>query len=308
MFWMTESRPSSIWRRAFSIGLVAGALGVILAGPREVSLARDEPPTPRQFAPGVAIDWHAPAVHVDTHVVLRAGPLEFLACFAGKEHESILRFDCTAVHLYQALGLIGLEAGRPPTWNPRTGAYQDPTGALVTIELQAERADAACDASAWLRKLEHQRTPIARPWVFAGSRRLADGTLSADRTGVGVALVDFEDSLIAYSRRFPSDYAALWVEANPTPIPPEDTRVTMVIRAARPQPLRIHLDARSVAWVDGQYCTWPDLVDLLKLQRRLAPIGVQTILLEGVFASDRARLEQALHAGGVDPAGYRLGA
>lgn len=272
----------------------------------------DEPPGApaalHAFAPGVWIAWQTPAVHVATHVVLREGPLEFLACLAGKEHESILRIESSAAHLYQALGLIGLEPGQPPAWNPRTDAFDDPTGSLVSITLVTETAAGrqAADASAWLRELEYHREPLARPWVFSGSRRLPDGSLSSDRTGVGVALVDFEDSLLSYSRRFPSSYAALWVEANTVAIPSEDTQVWMVLQAARLRPRTMRLDARGVARVDGRYCSWADLADLIQLQWRLDAAYVQTITLEGVLGADRVRLERALRAAGVSSAAYGL--
>jgi len=39
-------------------------------------------------------------VVVDSRVVLREGALEFFACRPGKEHESILRLEAPATHIY----------------------------------------------------------------------------------------------------------------------------------------------------------------------------------------------------------------
>ena len=36
----------------------------------------------------------------------REGPLEFVACFGGKEHESILRLEARATHIFMAMGLV----------------------------------------------------------------------------------------------------------------------------------------------------------------------------------------------------------
>jgi hypothetical protein len=70
----------------------------------------------------------------------------------------------------------------------------------------------------------------------------------------------------------------------------------------------MRLDARAVAWVDGRYCDWADLADLIQLQRRLDAAHVQTITLGRVLRADRVRLEHVLWAAGVSPAAYRLDA
>lgn len=256
---------------------------------------------------------------VAARVVLRAGALEFLACWPGKEHESIVRCEAAAAHVYQALGLIGLVPGHPPVWDPDSDRYGEPTGDLVDISFRWSedgRAQTA-DAFAWLREVEYARTLLARPWVFTGSLRLPDGTLSADATGVGIALVDFPDSLIALSRHHSSRNAELWVEANPgapgAAIPPEGTPVQLVLRpAAAPggtgfQPVgEVVLDFRGVAWVNGRYCSALDLADLVRLARRLDPGYVQTIVVCGVLRSDESRLGQALLDAGVPAAAIRF--
>ena len=277
---------------------------------------------------------------VAARVVLRAGALEFLACWPGKEHESIVRCEAAAAHVYQALGLIGLVPGRPPGWDPDSDRYGEPAGDLVDISFRWSgdgRAQTA-DAFAWLREVEYARTPLARPWVFTGSLRLPDGTLSADATGVGIALVDFpvvqssgfageqgwtsggqswSFALLTLSRHHSSRNAELWVEANPgapgAAIPPEGTPVQIVLRpAAAPggtgfQPVgAVVLDFRGVAWVNGRYCSALDLADLVRLARRLDPDHVQTIVVRGALRSDESRLGQALLDAGVPAAAIRF--
>jgi hypothetical protein len=68
----------------------------------------------------------------------------------------------------------------------------------------------------------------------------------------------------------------------------------------------MRLDARGVARVDGRYCSWADLADLIQLQGRLDAAYVQTVTLEGVLGADRVRLERALRAAGVSSAAYGL--
>jgi hypothetical protein len=253
------------------------------------------------FQPGVWLDWPARTVLVDTRVILREGNLEFLACFAGKEHESILRFRPPAGHIYQALGLLGFEPGHPPVYDVQKRTYGNPAGDLLEIVAHwpVDGVWRTVDATSWLRETEYGRVPLARPWVFAGSQRLADSTLSSDRTGVGIALVDFPDSLVAYSRRYPSDYSALWAEPNTPAIPELGTDVVLALRPAAPRRLALTLDHCGVLRANGAFCTAADLADLLRLARQLEPERTWTIRWDRTLAADRAAVQRALVAGGV---------
>ncbi|MCH8851940.1 MAG: hypothetical protein IID41_04735, partial [Planctomycetes bacterium] len=69
----------------------------------------------KPFMPGVRINWQEREVEVAGVVVLREGMLELFACSADtREHESIMRISARPAHVYQALGLLGLEPGSPP--------------------------------------------------------------------------------------------------------------------------------------------------------------------------------------------------
>ena len=264
-------------------------------------------PTPlgvRPFQPGVGIDWARRAVHVDGRVVLREGPIEFLACLPGKEHESIIRLDAAAVHIYMALGLVGLEPGHPPRWQEQHGRFGPPAGNLVDVTIEWEEGERRRRAAgfAWMRELEFARTPIDRPWVFAGSQRLRDATLSADRGGDGFAVVDKPGCLLALSRGHVSHAAELWVAADTAAIPPLRTPVRVVLRPAEPRVHQVRVDFRGAVFVDDRYASWEDLADLIGLARRLSGDHVQLIRLDGTLRSDAARLREALTAVGI-PAG-----
>jgi hypothetical protein len=292
--------------------------------------AVSRPSAPVAFQPGIAIDWQDRTVYVAARVVLRRGALEFLACWPGKEHESILRCEAAAAHVYQALGLAGLVPGRPPQWNPDANRYRDPVGDLVDISLSwnQDRQMHTADAFTWLREIEYARPPLSRPWVFAGSVRLPDGTLASDATGVGIAVVDFPDSLIALSRHHSSSNAELWVEANTPAIPPVGTRVQIVVRPARRRSYDVMLDFRGALWVTAgnppepeaparstthtaqeqwhRYCSPPDLADLVRLARQLDPDYVQTIEVQGALHADEAALRHALLDAGVPDTALRI--
>jgi hypothetical protein len=256
----------------------------------------------------VWIDWQRREVRVQARVVLRAGVLEFLACWPGKEHESILRFEAPAAHVYMALGLIGLTPGHPPMWVADRGAYASPTGDLldISVEWQSDGQVRTADAYDWLHEIEYGRVPLSRPWVFAGSLRLPDGTLAADASGVGIALVDFSDSLICFSRRYSSQYESLWAEANTEAIPPEGTPVRLILRPAQMRPLSVTVDFRGVVWVNGRYCSAADLADLLGLARQLSPTQVQDIAVVRTLESDLLDWREKLVQAGLTPDAFHL--
>lgn len=277
--------------------LSTGLLGVLVHAqlPPPAPAARPEDPV-RQFQPGVQIDWQQPAVIVAAHVVLREGPLEFFACFAGKEHESVLRLDATAGHIYMALGLIGVTPGRPPVWNEELRRYARPTGGLVDVDVRWRAGDELREASSftWVREIDALRSPIPRPWVFSGSLPGPEGGLSADRTGVGVAVVDFPDSLITLSGGYSSDFGALWLEANTAEIPPEGTQVQLILRPARLREYSAVLDFRGTLVVNGRQSFPAELADIIRLARQLDPTYQQEISAVGALRTDQARLAAAL--------------
>jgi hypothetical protein len=310
----TPKRPPASRRGRFSVpvrswlsalAVIAGLIGAGQPAPAQSPVA---PSGPVPFQPGVWIDWQERSVVVASRVVLRRGILEFLACRPGKEHESILRLEATATHVYMALGLIGLEPGYPPRWNEATGGFSRPAGDLLCITCVWESAgrEHAVDAFAWLREIEYVRTPISRPWVFAGSLPRGDGTLSADHSGVGIALVDFSDSLITLSAGYPSDYSAMWVEGNTPAIPPIDTPVKLILRPAAARKLDARIDFRGQTYVDDRWVSLTELADLLKLARQLDPYRPQTIRSDGALGSDVARVRQALERLGVAPPAVRF--
>ncbi len=291
--------------------LVIALASIRAAAPAQPAASQPAPPQPpasqpattRPFQPGVQIDWAAGAVLASARVVLREGPLEFFAAFAGKEHESILRFDGRPLHIRMALGLAGMQPGTPPMWNDAQRRYVPPSGDLLDARVRwtdpggATREAAAHD---WLLDVEFDRTPWPRPWVFGGSVALRDGGLAADRSGAGIALVDMPDALLSPSRSRSSRDGDLWVVARSDAIPPLDTPVTVVFTPARPHPLRIVVDHRGLASIGGQWISEEDACDLIASAQQLAPRCRVTIELRGVLRSERAAWVQRLRAAGVD--------
>ncbi|MCH7873003.1 MAG: hypothetical protein IID33_15010 [Planctomycetes bacterium] len=191
------------------------------------------PKKPAQFGPGVRIDWQKRLVELDAEVVLRQGPLELLACSPQtREHESILRVHAKPLHVYQAMGLIGLTPGSPMKFDKRRKRWRRPTGdsLMLSVRCSAKGATSVVPLERWLRDVEHKQPPRSIEWIFAGSRTLENGKFGADLDGTVVCVVDFDTALITVSDLHTADNEALWLEANTEAIPPVGTRCTLLIR------------------------------------------------------------------------------
>ncbi|MCG3129118.1 MAG: hypothetical protein CHACPFDD_04027 [Phycisphaerae bacterium] len=262
------------------------------------------------FQPGVRIEWTNRRVLVDARVVLRAGPLEFFACVApNRAHESVLLLDASATHVYMALGLIGLTPGHPPRWDEVTGRMLPADGECVDVRVEwTDVAGVARAAAAfeWLREIEYGRAPLPRPWLFCGSVVGRDGRLAADASGAGIALVDFGDSLLTLSRGHADRNADLWAEAHTPAIPPLDTRVVVVLSAARPMALRMRLDVLGELWVNDCCTTPADAADLMLLNRRMGETLPQRIDCASPLRSDEAALRARLAGLGVPAEALRV--
>lgn len=314
MFRLTARRAGRPVRAKAIVALLLSAGSLRVACGREPP--QSEPVTQRasdalrEFQPGVQIDWAARAVRLRGRVVLRDGALEYFACFAGKEHESIVRLDAWPEHVYMALGLVGVLPGRPAEWDEQRQRFVSPAGELVDVAVDWFEGGAArgCDACDWLLEIEYARVPLPRPWVFAGSQRLPDGRLSAAQTGAGIALVDDPDCLLAMTRPRSSANAELWVRARTEAIPAEGTNVTVVLRAAARRRHTYEIDFRGASSVDGRFASRADLLDLLEIEVRQFQGEPLTILAAGTPACELYALRKLLDASGLGPQKVRIAA
>ena len=210
------------------------------------------------YQPGVRIDWTRRQIEVAGTVILRQGLLELFACSPRtREHESIVRLEARPLHVYQALGLIGLVPGHPTGFDPRTGLLEPASGDPVELEVRYSSGGAARSEPIenWLRLTgpEGSRQRLGRlGWIFAGSLPAENGGIAADAEGTVVALVDFDSALIALPEYHTDSNAALWLEPNTQAIPPLRTPCTLIIR---PGPVRVSLDAAGRLRLNGHAST-----------------------------------------------------
>jgi len=302
---MRSSRPAG------SIAVLSAALavGVCAASARAEpapEAVRPAPPATQPglvvlFQPHVRIDYGRRQVEVDGEVVLREGQLELFACSPGtREYESIVRLNTRPVVIFQALGLLGLEPGRPLRLNFDTLETIPASGDAVEIEVRYEADDTqhSVPIETWMRHARSGRPLDRQPWVFAGSISQGNGNLAADEEGTIIAVVDFESALIALPRLHTSSNEELWLEPNTPAIPEVGTRCTVVFR---PGPLQLRLDERGRLYLGRKPVTFGEAARRLRGFVEENPgIGVELDVAAASPASDREQLQRLLEALRVD--------
>ncbi len=189
----------------------------------------------KPFAPGVRIDWRERVVELEGQVVLRQGPLELLVCSPRtREHESILTVRAQPMHIFQAMGLIGLEPGAPLHYDENNDRWLAPTGESLELYVRCRdgQQDPLLPVERWLLDVRRGRPPEKLDWVFAGSRTFDNGRFGADGDGTVICVVDFDTALIALGSLHTADNERLWLTANTEAIPPTGTACTLLIRSA----------------------------------------------------------------------------
>ncbi|MBI5864098.1 MAG: hypothetical protein HZB38_06285 [Planctomycetes bacterium] len=253
---------------------------------------------PGEFRPGVVLDWQARTVRVQAHVVLDRGPLEFLACGPGKEHESILLLDASGKDVFFALGLMGNSPGSPPHWDEQQQRFSPAAGGLVDLRLRwtADGKTQECPWTDWVLDAEYLRIPLERPFVFAGSRMRPDQRLSCDVSGAVIALVNMPDSLLAPARSRSDRTDDLWAVANSRLIPPIGTQVQICLTAAAQPTTAIVLDFRGDFRVNGRIERPEEVAERVHVLRELTPTRPVPISVQGALEADVRKAAAALRA------------
>lgn len=245
------------------------------AGSQPVASApASRPAGPVQYQPGVMIDWWKKQVLLAGEIVLREGELELFACSPNtKEHETIVRVRCRPVHVFQALGLIGLEPGKPPLYDNKTKEVVPATGQRLDINVRwtADGRTQTVPIWQWLWNKQDNRPSDPVEWVFSGSMVTKEGYLLADMDGTVITVVDFESALISVPAHHTSSNADLWLQAYTEKIPPAGTPVTVIIEAGKAQ-LTFRLDDMGQLYVNDQPSTLREAIQTVR-QASQRPVG-----------------------------------
>lgn len=245
-----------------------------------------EPPGRRVgFAPGVAIDWPRMQVEVGARVVLREGLLELFACSPHtREHESIVAVEARPLHVFQALGLIGLEPGRPVTYDRDADRWLPGTGDRVVIDVRytIDGREQTASVWEWMKDARSDAPLLPREWVLCGSRTFPGQAFGADVEGTVICVVDFDTALLALPECYSADNSLLWVAARTARIPPDGTPCTLLLRAADQNAVSVACDAEGRFRLEDKWLSRAELAEVLQPRLASEPgLNVRLTLLGG---------------------------
>ncbi len=292
------SRTLSLWlavagTTAAGCPAVLGAQKVVRASPREET----QPPSRKvEFAAGVFIDWTALQVELPGRIVLREGPLELFACSRRtREHESIVAIDAKPLHVFQALGLIGLEPGKPVAYDMKLDEIIAPTGQPVSVRVSVQRdgESQTFDAWEWLLDAKTNKPAAPRNWLFCGSRYFAPESYGADADGTVVCVVDFDTALIGLEDRHSADNSALWLSANAARIPPLGTPCTLILQAAKQEAIRLACNQQGQLQWQGQ---WKSPAETFKALEQTTEMKGGAVLIIDCRTSPSPKHRQSIEA------------
>ena len=209
--------------------------------PRPAGVAASHGRHAKPVRPGVRINGQALEVDGAGVVVRREGMLELFACSPDtREHESIVRISARPTHVYQALGLLGLEPGSPPRWDPEMERGFAATGPRLRLRVRYQRDGRTHTHGIhkWMWNIMTDEPASPTQWVFSGSLREDPGRLAADFEGTVVCVVDFQAALISLPQSYSDRNEDLWLRPHAERIPPLGTHCVLLIQAG-PESLRI---------------------------------------------------------------------
>ena len=220
----------------FVLGLAAAA--TVGAEPPPAADSVDQHPDLHRLSPTdeVWIDRESKSVIVGGRVALDKGLLEFFACPQGtKEHESVVAVDSSAHLVHAALLAIGLEPGKPVSFDPE---YTPASGPRIRVTMRWIDADGEprdADARNWIRDTRTGR-PLETDWVFAGSafwKDPADGREYYQADGGDLVCVsNFPTATLDLPIESSQSNEALLFEVHEERVPKLGTPVEMVLTEA----------------------------------------------------------------------------
>ena len=246
------------------------------------------------YQPGVRIRFARRQVELDAEVTLREGPLELFACSPRtREYESIVCVTARPLHIYQALGLVGLTPGRPVRVNQR-GRLEPAHGQPVRIQVCWDQAGPRCEPiEAWMRRSDSDALLEPQSWVFAGSQPLGGG-LTADDEGTVIAVVDFSSAIIALPASHTDRNAELWLAPRTPAIPPKGTKCTLVLE---PGPLSLEILPDGRLRLNGRLLLLGQVAAELRAMLAEEPELPITLRVSAGVAGDDERLVRNLLVG-----------
>jgi hypothetical protein len=208
---------------------------VLLAGG---AAPADRHPELKRLSPTdeIWLDAATKRVVVGGVIALAKGEIEVFACpKLSKEHEAIVATNCPARLIHAGLLAIGLEPGRPVSFDPDYAAAEGPKVEVRVRWRDATGQQQEVRAQEWIRNTKTGQ-PLATDWVFAGSgfwRDPADGSEHYEADGGDMICVsNFPTAMLDLPIASSDSNEALLFEAFEGRVPPAGTVVDLILSAA----------------------------------------------------------------------------
>ena len=181
-------------------------------------------------------------------IARREGPLEMFACLKGsKEHESVVSVYTQAFIVHAALQALGADPGKPVSFRP---AYTPAEGPEVEVTVHWKDAQGKLKQARgqdWVREVKSKKA-LEHPWVFAGSgfwvnEKTGERHFLAE-DGDFICVSNFPSALLDLPIASTDSANALLFEAFTERIPPQDTKLTVVL-TPKVDPASKKADAKS---------------------------------------------------------------
>ena len=230
--------PGFRFRAALGLALACWGLAAGAVEPNpDAAVARDRYPELKRLSPTdeIWLDVNRKEVVVGGAVALAKGEIEVFACpKLSKEHEAIVATRCPARLVHAGLLAIGLEPGRPVSFDPE---YAPARGPKVTVRVRWKDEQGQLQerpAQEWVRNTKTGRQ-LDADWVFAGSgfwQDPADGSqLYEADTGDMICVSNFPTAMLDLPIASSDSNDGLLCEAFEGRVPPSDTVVDLILSA-----------------------------------------------------------------------------
>ena len=247
-----DPRPAPSFQaiRTLAAGVLLGVPAVAPAAPPAAAPAEppaapaaeqaDRHPTLKRLSKTeeVWVDKERKEVVVGAKVVLDEGPIEVFACLENtKEHEAVIAARSTARLVHAALLAVGLDPGKPVSFDPE---YRPAKGPVVRVRLRWRDAAGKVQevrAQEWVRNAQTGK-PLDSDWVFAGSAfwkdpQGGDEYYQADG-GDLICVSNFPTATLDLPIQSSQSNAALLFEVFKGRVPPKGTTVDIILSAGGP--------------------------------------------------------------------------
>ncbi|MGA1840578.1 MAG: YdjY domain-containing protein [bacterium] len=180
---------------------------------------------------GIMLNKKKKEIHITGSINMQSGLVEYLACQdeVGKLHESVLKLDAKPSDIQVALLLLGFKNKNNLEFQgDSTIPEGDPLDVFVEWNLP-DKSTKKVRAEELVFDQQKNKAMEKTYWVFTGSK-IIDGQFMADMDGSIIAT--FRDPLAIINNPLPTGADDTVYVSNEKLLPPNDTKVHLVIKAA----------------------------------------------------------------------------